>query len=131
MGKTKASPTSRTRPDLPEGVLSQREAIEKLDLLTEQAQLGGGADRINKQHASGKLTARERIALLCDEGSFDDLRTVAVSDRATLALRPMRNRRCRSKASPARCPIAVLPPRSSPVTCLPDPVLALCHFKSA
>jgi 3-methylcrotonyl-CoA carboxylase beta subunit len=30
---------------------------------------GGGADRIAKQHKQGKLTARERIALLCDEGS--------------------------------------------------------------
>jgi acetyl-CoA carboxylase carboxyltransferase component len=72
MGKTKAK-TNRVRPDLPEGVLSQREGIEKLDLYTEQAQLGGGQDRIDKQHKAGKLTARERIALLCDEGSFDEI----------------------------------------------------------
>ena len=34
--------------------------------------LGGGKARIDKQHKAGKLTARERIALLCDEGSFRD-----------------------------------------------------------
>jgi len=34
------------------------------------AELGGGADRIAKQHQSGKLTARERINLLLDQGSF-------------------------------------------------------------
>jgi len=30
---------------------------------------GGGADKVEKQHAQGKLTARERVALLCDRGS--------------------------------------------------------------
>ena len=65
--------TTRLRPDLPQGALSQREAIEKLDDLTEKAQLGGGVDRIEKQHKSGKLTARERIELLCDPGSFDEI----------------------------------------------------------
>lgn len=34
--------------------------------------MGGGADRIAKQHAKGKLTARERIDLLLDEGSFEE-----------------------------------------------------------
>ncbi|MDH5642251.1 MAG: acyl-CoA carboxylase subunit beta, partial [Nitrospira sp.] len=63
---------AQNRPDLPKGVLSQREALEKLDKLTEQAQLGGGQARIEKQHKAGKLTARERIALLCDDGSFEE-----------------------------------------------------------
>ena len=38
-----------------------------------QAQLGGGEKRIAAQHAKGKLTARERIDLLMDPGSFEEL----------------------------------------------------------
>ena len=37
-----------------------------------EAKIGGGQKRIDKQHESGKLTARERIALLLDEGSFEE-----------------------------------------------------------
>ncbi len=37
------------------------------------ARLGGGEERIARQHAAGKLTARERIALLVDEGTFTEL----------------------------------------------------------
>src|SRR6187455_1660660 len=37
------------------------------------AQLGGGQDRIDSQHAKGKLTARERILLLFDEDSFEEI----------------------------------------------------------
>src|SRR5689334_8166196 len=37
------------------------------------AELGGGADRLEKQHASGKLTARERIDLLFDPGTFEEV----------------------------------------------------------
>lgn len=39
----------------------------------EQARLGGGADRIATQHAKGKLTARERLDLLLDPGTFNEL----------------------------------------------------------
>ncbi|MEY8118232.1 acyl-CoA carboxylase subunit beta [Falsihalocynthiibacter sp. BN13B15] len=39
----------------------------------EQAQLGGGQRRIDAQHGKGKLTARERVELLLDEGSFEEL----------------------------------------------------------
>ena len=38
-----------------------------------KAKLGGGEERIKKQHAKGKLTARERIHLLMDPGSFEEL----------------------------------------------------------
>jgi len=38
-----------------------------------EAQLGGGQKRIDQQHAKGKLTARERVDLLLDEGSFQEL----------------------------------------------------------
>src|SRR5277367_3218346 len=47
--------------------------VKRLDDLNERALLGGGVDRIKKQHESGKLTARERIDLLLDPGSFVEL----------------------------------------------------------
>ncbi|HEX6059313.1 MAG TPA: carboxyl transferase domain-containing protein [Gemmatimonadaceae bacterium] len=46
-----------------------RELSAELRALEERLRLGGGPDRIERQHAQGKLTARERIARLCDEGS--------------------------------------------------------------
>ena len=45
--------------------------IEELEK-EENMKLGGGQDRIDSQHAKGKLTARERIELLLDEGSFEE-----------------------------------------------------------
>jgi acetyl-CoA carboxylase carboxyltransferase component len=47
--------------------------IEHLRQLREQAKLGGGQRRIDAQHARGKLTARERLELLMDPGSFREL----------------------------------------------------------
>jgi propionyl-CoA carboxylase beta chain len=47
-----------------------KELIEKLKTLNVQAEQGGGNDRIAKQHSSGKLSARERIDLLLEKGSF-------------------------------------------------------------
>jgi propionyl-CoA carboxylase beta chain len=47
--------------------------LEKLYKLKQQAKLGGGPKRIDAQHQKGKLTARERIDLLLDEGSFDEM----------------------------------------------------------
>ena len=47
--------------------------IQRLHDLREQAKQGGGADRVEKQHKQGKLTARERIELLLDSGSFREL----------------------------------------------------------
>ena len=43
---------------------------QRLEELRAQARLGGGEKRIEAQHAKGKLTARERIDLLLDPGSF-------------------------------------------------------------
>ncbi len=57
----------------------------KIDLLLknkEKAKLGGGTDRIESQHKKGKLTARERIELLVDEGSFEEV-DIFVKHRAT------------------------------------------------
>lgn len=50
-----------------------KEKIEKLSKLKEEAKLGGGEERIQSQHEKGKLTARERIQLLVDEGSFEEI----------------------------------------------------------
>ena len=51
----------------------QQKKIEKLVELRKQAQLGGGEKAIAKQHERGKLTARERIELLLDKGSFEEM----------------------------------------------------------
>ncbi|MFN3986081.1 MAG: acyl-CoA carboxylase subunit beta [Rhodocyclaceae bacterium] len=48
------------------------EIIRQLDEKRQKARLGGGQKRIDAQHAKGKLTARERIELLLDEGSFEE-----------------------------------------------------------
>lgn len=50
-----------------------KKKLKKLSKLKETAKLGGGEKRIKSQHEKGKLTARERIELLVDEGSFDEL----------------------------------------------------------
>jgi propionyl-CoA carboxylase beta chain len=50
-----------------------QEPTDRLNELRAQALLGGGAKRIEDQHAKGKLTARERLDILLDEGSFEEL----------------------------------------------------------
>ncbi|MCK8458067.1 acyl-CoA carboxylase subunit beta [Sphingomonas faeni] len=47
--------------------------IEELERRREAARVGGGLKRIGAQHAKGKLTARERLDVLLDEGSFEEL----------------------------------------------------------
>src|SRR6516162_1697231 len=49
------------------------ERIAELDTLRAAAKLGGGEKRIEAQHTKGKLTARERLELLLDPGSFNEL----------------------------------------------------------
>lgn len=58
------------------------EKVQNLAKLREQAKQGGGAKRIEAQHTKGKLTARERIDLLLDNGSFEELDPF-VTHRAT------------------------------------------------
>ena len=53
--------------------MADDERIETLKNMREKASVGGGLARIEKQHAKGKLTARERIALVLDHGSFQEL----------------------------------------------------------
>lgn len=47
--------------------------IEELKSKTELARLGGGSKRIESQHSKGKLTARERVELLLDPGSLEEI----------------------------------------------------------
>src|SRR5512133_3791309 len=47
--------------------------LAELRARTRRAEEGGGAERRERQHREGKLTARERIELLLDDGSFEEL----------------------------------------------------------
>jgi propionyl-CoA carboxylase beta chain len=49
-----------------------QDIIEELQARRTAADLGGGEKRIEQQHGKGKLTARERLSLLLDEGSFEE-----------------------------------------------------------
>ncbi|MEO7118535.1 MAG: acyl-CoA carboxylase subunit beta, partial [Candidatus Limnocylindrales bacterium] len=49
---------------------TNRDQIDRLARMRAESLLGGGQDRIDQQHARGKLTARERLELLLDAGSF-------------------------------------------------------------
>ena len=48
-----------------------KDIVEQLEDRRQQARMGGGQRRIDAQHARGKLTARERLDILLDEGSFE------------------------------------------------------------
>ncbi|MEJ2185356.1 MAG: acyl-CoA carboxylase subunit beta [Gemmatimonadota bacterium] len=50
-----------------------RDALKRLEEMRRQAEQGGGEQRLEAQHQRGKLSARERIDLLLDEGSFQEL----------------------------------------------------------
>jgi acetyl-CoA carboxylase carboxyltransferase component len=50
-----------------------RPLVEELAQRRERARLGGGQEKIDRQHEKGALTARERIALLIDDGTFSEL----------------------------------------------------------
>jgi propionyl-CoA carboxylase beta chain len=62
--------------------MTMREKIDRLSALRREAELGGGEERVRAQHQRGKLSARERIELLLDEGSFVELDRF-VTHRAT------------------------------------------------
>ena len=47
--------------------------IAELEKRRAAARMGGGQKRIDAQHAKGRLTARERLTILLDEGSFEEL----------------------------------------------------------
>lgn len=52
--------------------MNNQDKIKQLIDLRVEAKLGGGEKRIEAQHAKGKMTARERITMLLDEGSFEE-----------------------------------------------------------
>src|SRR6185437_6517296 len=62
-----ASPHRKTRDQGP-----MKDILERLEARRAEARLGGGERRIDAQHKRGKLTARERIELLMDKGSFEE-----------------------------------------------------------
>ena len=53
--------------------MTREEIYHTFEELDKQASMGGGIDRIEKQHASGRMTARERIDMLLDKGTFNEL----------------------------------------------------------
>ncbi|RWN48714.1 acyl-CoA carboxylase subunit beta [Mesorhizobium sp.] len=59
-----------------------RAVLEQLEIRRAQARMGGGQKRVDAQHAKGKLTARERLVVLLDEGSFEEY-DMYVTHRAT------------------------------------------------
>ena len=59
---------------------------QELTKRREEAKLGGGKLRIEKQHQQGKLTASERITLLLDEDSFQEIGAFVEHRAATFGL---------------------------------------------
>jgi propionyl-CoA carboxylase beta chain len=53
--------------------MPREDKLEHLKRLNAEAEAGGGAERREREHKAGKLTARERIELLLDEGTFEEL----------------------------------------------------------
>src|SRR3972149_5112587 len=53
--------------------MSDNERIKQLQKFRAQSRLGGGQERIDVQHQRGRLTARERLDLLLDRGSFREM----------------------------------------------------------
>lgn len=53
--------------------MNNEQLYKDFEALDKEASLGGGLNRIEKQHASGRMTARERIEMLLDKGTFNEL----------------------------------------------------------
>jgi propionyl-CoA carboxylase beta chain len=66
----KAAPHASSRPSPPPQ--PPADPLKRLEEMRRRALAGGGPERVEKQHAAGKLTARERVDLLLDEGTFDE-----------------------------------------------------------
>ena len=65
--------------------MSLDDQLQHLSQLRERAALGGGQERIDRQHSSGKLTARERLKLLVDPGSFEEFDSLAIDEYSATA----------------------------------------------
>jgi propionyl-CoA carboxylase beta subunit len=64
--------------------------LEELERRKRESELGGGEARIARQHAEGKLTARERVQLLFDHGSFQELDQLVVHRSTDFGMEKMR-----------------------------------------
>ncbi len=64
---------SKEKPKTASVHVSTKEKVQRLDDMRDKVLEGGGEARIDKQHEKGKLTARERIDLLMDTGSFEEI----------------------------------------------------------
>src|SRR5688500_2861608 len=81
MGSTEDTPGTEHDAESPEAPAEtehgeqtgMRALVEDLAARRERAKLGGGPEKIEKQHGRGKLTARERIDLLVDPGTFVEM----------------------------------------------------------
>ena len=78
--------------------VAMKDILQELEDRRSAARLGGGQKRIDAQHSKGKLTARERVELLLDEGSFEEF-DMFVAHRCTDF--GMENQRPAGDASPA------------------------------
>jgi propionyl-CoA carboxylase beta chain len=70
--------------------LTREAKLEELEHRKSESELGGGQQRIDRQHSEGKLTARERIALLFDPGSFQELDQLVVHRSTDFGMEKMR-----------------------------------------
>jgi acetyl-CoA carboxylase carboxyltransferase component len=73
MERALVASTEQEPQDLLPGTATLAELNEQLHARRDKARLGGGEEKIAKQHGRGKLTARERLDLLVDEGTFVEL----------------------------------------------------------
>jgi propionyl-CoA carboxylase beta chain len=69
-------------PPLPSAPMTMRDKLELLERRRAESELGGGAARLKAQHDKGKLSARERLDVLLDEGSFVELDRFATARAA-------------------------------------------------
>ena len=67
-----------------------QEILDQLEAKREAARMGGGERRIKAQHERGKLTARERIDLLLDEGTFEEIDMFVAHRASTSAMAEQR-----------------------------------------
>ena len=58
--------------------------MQRLSRVREKNRIGGGQDRVDLIHQLGKLTARERIAHILDEGSFEEIGSIVTDTRPSL-----------------------------------------------
>ncbi len=64
--------------------------LKRLREMRDRAMEGGGGERIAQQHSRGKMTARERLALLLDEGTFQELGALATHNIADFGMEKQR-----------------------------------------